>query len=215
VKHEHMKIPQATTKRLSLYYRFLQHFDNAGKERVSSKELSEAMKIDSATIRRDFSYFGALGRKGYGYDVPYLLRFFRETLDQDVETNVALVGVGNLGSAFLKYNFQKNHNTKIVVAFDTHAPMDGEIISGIPVYHPDRLEELLPNYDVEIAVLTVPSRSAQEMADRVVAQGVKGIMNFTPVRISVQEDVRVHTIDLSVELQTLIYFIKNDGKIGE
>jgi len=128
---------------------------------------------------------------------------------------VALVGVGNLGSAFLKYNFQKNHNTKIVVAFDTHAPLEGETISGIPVFHPDRLEEVLIDYGVEVAILTVPSRSAQEMADRLSAKGIKGIMNFTPVRISVPEDVRVHTIDLSVELQTLIYFIKNEGKIGE
>ena len=215
MKDEQLKIPQATTKRLPLYYRFLQHFANAGQERVSSKELSEAMKIDSATIRRDFSYFGALGRKGYGYDVAYLLRFFREALDQDVETNVALVGVGNLGSAFLKYNFQKNHNTKIVIAFDTHMPADGEVISGIPVYHPDLLEELIEAYGVEIAILTVPSRSAQEMADRLSATGIKGIMNFTPVRIAVPEEVRVHTIDLSVELQTLIYFIKNEGKIGE
>lgn len=215
MKDEQLKIPQATTKRLPLYYRFLQHFANDGKERVSSKELSEAMKIDSATIRRDFSYFGALGRKGYGYDVPYLLRFFRETLDQDVETNVALVGVGNLGSAFLKYNFQKNHNTKIVVAFDTHMPMEGEMVSGIPVFHPDRLEEMMKEYGVEIAILTVPSRSAQEMADRLASIGIRGIMNFTPVRISVPEDIRVHTIDLAVELQTLIYFIKNEAKIGE
>ena len=84
-------------------------------------ELSEAMKIDAATIRRDFSHFGALGRKGYGYDVQYLVDFFRTILDQDVETNVALFGVGSLGNAFLKYNFQKKHNTRIIMAFDPKA----------------------------------------------------------------------------------------------
>ena len=136
------KIPQATTKRLPLYYRFLQNFASEGKKRISSQELSEAMKIDSATIRRDFSYFGALGKKGYGYDVLYLLEFFRQTLDQDEGANVALIGVGNLGNAFLKYNFQKNHNTRIVVAFDSKAPHEGMEVSGIPVYHPDRLEEM-------------------------------------------------------------------------
>ena len=93
------KIPQATTKRLPLYYRFIQNFANEGKKRISSKELSDAMKIDPATIRRDFSYFGALGKKGYGYDVQNLLSFFRETLDQDEATRVALIGVGNLGNA--------------------------------------------------------------------------------------------------------------------
>ncbi|MBD7986211.1 redox-sensing transcriptional repressor Rex [Sporosarcina sp. Sa2YVA2] len=206
------KIPQATSKRLPLYYRFLQNFANAGKKRISSSELSEAMKIDAATIRRDFSHFGALGRKGYGYDVDHLLTFFRQALDQDEETDVALIGVGSLGNAFLKYNFQKNHNTRIVVAFDPKAPNDGKSISEIPVYHPDMIEEKIKELGINLVILTLPSRAAQEIADRLVKIGVKGILNFTPVRLSVPDWMRVHTIDLSVELQALIYFIKNDVK---
>ena len=101
------KIPQATAKRLPLYYRFIKNLYSSGKQRVSSKELSESVKVDSATIRRDFSYFGALGKKGYGYNVNYLLSFFRKTLDQDAITKVVLIGVGNLGTAFLHYNFIK------------------------------------------------------------------------------------------------------------
>ncbi|MFS0577044.1 redox-sensing transcriptional repressor Rex [Sporosarcina sp. 179-K 3D1 HS] len=212
MSEETSKIPQATSKRLPLYYRFLQNFANAGKKRVSSSELSEAMKIDAATIRRDFSHFGALGRKGYGYDVQYLVDFFRQTLDQDEETDVALIGVGSLGNAFLKYNFQKNHNTRIVVAFDPKAPLDGKSISGIPVYHPDKIEEKIKELGVEVVILTVPSRVAQEITDRLVAIGLKGILNFTPVRLAVPDWLRVLTIDLSVELQSLIYFIKNDVK---
>ena len=203
------KIPQATTKRLPLYYRFLQNFANEGKQRISSQELSEAMKIDSATIRRDFSYFGALGKKGYGYDVLDLLDFFRETLDQNEATNVALIGVGNLGNAFLKYNFQKNHNTKIVVAFDSKAPREGVKINDIPVYHPDCLEEMYKKYGAEMAILTVSSKSAQPMADRLAAMNAKGILNFTPLRLSVPESMKVMNIDLSVELQALIYLIRN------
>ena len=203
------KIPQATTKRLPLYYRFLQNFANEGKQRISSQELSEAMKIDSATIRRDFSYFGALGKKGYGYDVTDLLAFFRETLNQNEATNVALIGVGNLGNAFLKYNFQKNHNTKVVVAFDSKAPIEGIEISGIPVYHPDRLEEKYEKYGAELAILTVSSKSAQPMADRLAAMNAKGILNFTPNRLTVPESMKLMNIDLSVELQALIYLIRN------
>ncbi|MEZ7172127.1 redox-sensing transcriptional repressor Rex [Sporosarcina sp. OR05] len=206
------KIPQATSKRLPLYYRFLQNFANAGKKRVSSSELSEAMKIDAATIRRDFSHFGALGRKGYGYDVHHLLTFFRQTLDQDEETDVALIGVGSLGNALLKYNFQKNHNTRIVIAFDSKAPNDGKLISDIPVFHPDMIEEKIKELGINLVILTLPSRAAQEMADRLVKIGVKGILNFTPVRLDVPRWMHVHTIDLSVELQSLIYFIKNDVK---
>lgn len=205
---EQAKIPQATTKRLPLYYRFLQNFSNAGQTRISSQELSEVMKIDSATIRRDFSYLGAFGKKGYGYDVQSLLEFFRKTLDQEEATNVALIGVGNLGSAFLKYNFQRNHNTKIVLAFDSNSPAEGEHISGIDTYHPDLIEDMIAEYEVEVVILTVPARSAQEVTDRLATTSIKGILNFTPVRIAVPDHIRVQTIDLSVELQTLIYQIK-------
>ena len=210
MKPESLKIPQATSKRLPLYYRFLQNFSNAGKQRVSSQELSEAMKIDSATIRRDFSQFGALGRKGYGYDVQHLLAFFRQALDQDEETNVALIGVGSLGTAFLKYNFHKNHNTPIVIAFDTSATDEGTTVSDIPVFEPSKLEEKIQEYGIELVILTVPSRAAQEVTNRLIQTSVKGILNFTPVRLTVPDSIRVHTIDLSVELQTLIYFIKQD-----
>lgn len=204
-----MKIPQATAKRLPLYYRFLQNFADEGKKRISSQELSEAMKIDSATIRRDFSYFGALGKKGYGYDVLYLLEFFRRTLNQDEETNVALIGVGNLGNALLKYNFQKNHNTRIVVAFDTKAPDEGTTINDIPVFHPDRLEEKYKEYKAELAILTVSAKSAQDMTNRLVKMNAKGILNFTPVRLSVPESLKLMNIDLTVELQALIYLLRN------
>jgi len=206
------KISQATSKRLPLYYRFLQNFAAAGKKRVSSSELSEVMKIDAATIRRDFSNFGALGRKGYGYDVDYLVDFFRNTLDQDEETDVALIGVGSLGSAFLKYNFHKNHNTRIVLAFDPKAPKEGKSMSGIDVFHPDLIQEKIKENGIELVILTVPAHSAQEVTDGLVDLGIKGILNFTPVRLAVPDTIRVHTIDLSAELQTLIYFMKNDVK---
>ena len=210
MKPEVPRIPQATTKRLPLYYRFLQSFHNAGHKRVSSQELSEAMKIDSATIRRDFSHFGALGKKGYGYDVPTLLEFFRKTLDQDEAANVALIGVGSLGTAFLKYNFQKNHNTKIVVAFDTKAPVEGTTISDIPVYHSSVMLEKLEEYGIELVIFTLPSRAAQQVADQLESSSIKGILNFTPIRLQTTDAIRVHTIDLSVELQTLIYLIRNE-----
>lgn len=205
-----VKIPQATAKRLPLYYRFIQNFASNGKERVSSKELSEAMKIDSATIRRDFSHFGALGKKGYGYDVQHLLQFFSDTLYQDEVTNVALIGVGNLGTALLKYNFQKKQNTRIVVAFDSKAPLEGTMISNIPVYHPDVLEEKYIEYGAELAILTVSTASAQKTADRLSAIHAKGILNFTPVRLTVPDSMKLFTIDLSVELQALIYLIRNN-----
>ncbi len=205
---DQQKIPQATAKRLPLYYRFIQNLSLSGKQRVSSAELSEAVKVDSATIRRDFSYFGALGKKGYGYNVNYLLSFFRETLDQDDITRVALIGVGNLGTAFLHYNFTKNNNTKIEMAFDVSEEKVGTEIGGIPVYHLDELEERLSN-DIQVAILTVPATVAQSVSDRLAETNVHGILNFTPARLNVSENIRIHHIDLAVELQTLVYFLKN------
>lgn len=201
------RIPQATAKRLPLYYRFLSNLHNQGKTRVSSKELSEAVKVDSATIRRDFSYFGALGKKGYGYNVDYLLQFFKTTLEQDEVTEVVLVGVGNLGTAFLNYNFMRNNNTKIVMAFDRSREMAGTKIGGVPIHHIDDLEEKIG--DVEVAILTVPASAAQDITDRLVDRGIKGILNFTPARLTLPDNVRVHHIDLSVELQSFVYFLKN------
>ncbi|MFD1708537.1 redox-sensing transcriptional repressor Rex [Siminovitchia sediminis] len=207
--NEETKIPQATAKRLPLYYRFLKNLHASGKQRVSSAELSEAVKVDSATIRRDFSYFGALGKKGYGYNVNYLLTFFRKTLDQDELSKVALIGVGNLGTAFLNYNFLKNNNTKIALAFDVDPAKIGKEISGVPVYDMNELEERLQKEDVMVAILTVPSSAAQTITDRIVKTDIKGILNFTPARLNVPPSIRVHHIDLAVELQSLIYFLKN------
>lgn len=209
MSNETLKIPQATAKRLPLYYRFLKNLHSSGKQRVSSAELSEAVKVDSATIRRDFSYFGALGKKGYGYNVNYLLTFFRKTLDQDELTKVALIGVGNLGTAFLNYNFLKNNNTKIEIAFDVDESKVGTFIGDVMVYHMDDVEAKIVESDVQVAILTVPAPVAQNITDKLVKANVKGILNFTPARLNVPSSIRVHHIDLAVELQSLIYFLKH------
>ncbi|MGC4378798.1 redox-sensing transcriptional repressor Rex [Fictibacillus sp. Mic-4] len=209
MNQEQTKIPQATAKRLPLYYRFIQNLSASGKQRVSSAELSEAVKVDSATIRRDFSYFGALGKKGYGYNVNYLLSFFRKTLNQDEVTKVALIGVGNLGTAFLHYNFTKNNNTKIELAFDIAPEKVGKKIADVPIYHIDEIVKRLKGTEIDVAILTVPVNSAQSIADRLVEAGMKGILNFTPARLTIPEYIRVHHIDLAVELQSLIYFMKH------
>jgi redox-sensing transcriptional repressor len=209
MSNEAIRIPQATAKRLPLYYRFLKNLHSSGKQRVSSAELSEAVKVDSATIRRDFSYFGALGKKGYGYNVNYLLSFFRKTLDQDELTKVALIGVGNLGTAFLNYNFLKNNNTKIEMAFDVDDHKVGKLIGDISVYHMDDIEEKIVEAGVQVAILTVPAPAAQNITDQLVKANIKGILNFTPARLNVPSSIRVHHIDLAVELQSLIYFLKH------
>ncbi|ALV22687.1 MAG: redox-sensing transcriptional repressor Rex [Carnobacterium sp.] len=202
-----LKVPKATAKRLPIYYRYLRFLHDAGKERVSSTELSAAVKVDSATIRRDFSYFGALGKRGYGYDVEDLMNFFSKTLKQDRLTNVALIGVGNLGHALLNYNFHQSNNMRISAAFDINKEIVGTILSGVPVYPMSEMVEQLRLQQIEVVILTVPTEVAQETTNDLAEAGVKGIMNFTPIRISVPKSIRVQNVDLTNELQTLIYFL--------
>ncbi|WP_283587384.1 redox-sensing transcriptional repressor Rex [Limosilactobacillus viscerum] len=203
------KIPRATARRLPIYYRYLTILLNANKERVSSTELSEAVQVDSATIRRDFSYFGELGKRGYGYDVASLLKFFKGILHQDSLVSVALVGVGSLGSALLNFNFHQDTNLRISAAFDTKPELANKIKSGIPVYPATDIKKQLKEQQIDIVILTVPGEHAQQVADQLVDAGVRGILNFSPVRLSVPKGVQVQNIDLTNELQTLIYFIKN------
>ena len=210
-----IKIPKATARRLPLYYRYLILLNEEGKEKVSSTELSEAVQVDSASIRRDFSYFGALGKRGYGYDVKSLLGFFKKILNQDTLTNVALIGVGNLGHALLNYNFKRSNNIRISCAFNINSDLTGKIVSGVPVYDMKDMIEQIREQQITIAILTVPQTNAQKTANEIVEAGVRGIMNFTPVRLSAPAGVRIQNVDLATELQTLVYFLESDKKIED
>lgn len=209
------KIPKATAKRLPLYYRYLKYLHSSGKKKVSSADLSEAVKIDSATIRRDFSYFGALGKRGYGYDVEDLMNFFSRQLNQEQLTNVALVGIGHLGQALLNYNFQGQNSIRISAGFDVDENITNTILEGVPIYHTDDLSEQVAAQQFEVAIIAVPGQHGQEIADKLVDAGIKGIMNFTPIRLAVPDDVRVLNVDLSNELQSLIYFVQYSDNIED
>lgn len=203
-------IPKATVKRLPLYYRYLRILNNAGKHKVSSTELSEAIQVDSATIRRDFSYFGELGKRGYGYDVEDLMHFFGKILNDDQLTNVALVGVGNLGSALLKFKFHQSNSIRVSCAFDVKEDIVGRIVDGIPVYPLDNMVEQIKLQQIEIAILTLPAQQAQQVVDQLADAGIKGILNFTAARLTAPEDVIIQSVDLTNELQTLIYFLHHN-----
>ena len=139
-----------------------------------------------------------------------MLSFFKKILNQDTLTNVALVGVGNLGRALLNYNFKRSNNIRISCAFDINKKITGRILSGVPVYDMKDLKQQLSDQQISIAILTVPSTAAQKTTDEMVDAGVKGIMNFTPIRLSAPASVRVQNVDLATELQTLIYFLDSE-----
>jgi redox-sensing transcriptional repressor len=204
------RIPNATMKRLPLYYRYFKQAEEAAVDRVSSREISEALDIDSATIRRDFSYFGELGRKGYGYNVKSLLNFFMEHIQGTDKKNIVLVGVGNLGSALLNYKFNNlSDKMNVVAGLDSNEELIGSKINDVMIHHERELEDIIKAEKVEVAILTLPVSASQEMAERLVDAGVKGILNFTPTRLDLDKNIYVHNIDLGVELQALFFYMKN------
>ncbi|MEX2805641.1 redox-sensing transcriptional repressor Rex [Streptococcus sp. H31] len=202
-------IPRATAKRLSLYYRIFKRFYADNVEKASSKQIADAMGIDSATVRRDFSYFGELGRRGFGYDVTKLMNFFADILNDHSTTNVLLVGCGNIGRALLHYRFHDRNKMQIALAFDRD---DNELVGtktsdGIPIYGISTIKDHIQKTDIKTAILTVPSTQAQEVADLLVDAGIKGILSFAPVRLNLPKSVIVQYVDLTSELQTLLYFM--------
>lgn len=206
---DQVKIPRATLKRLPLYYRFVSSLKSKGIDRVNSKAISDALQIDSATIRRDFSYFGELGKKGYGYNIDSLLDFFKSELSESDMIEIAIVGVGNLGKALLTYNFSIHDDMTITEAFDVKEDVIGQKIGNVIVKDNDELITTLKKEEIDVVILTTPERVAQKVADELVQAGVKGILNFTPGRINTPSDVQVHQIDLGIELQSLLFFMKN------
>ncbi|CAA3732128.1 Redox-sensitive transcriptional regulator (AT-rich DNA-binding protein) [Staphylococcus aureus] len=206
---DQVKIPRATLKRLPLYYRFVSSLKSKGIDRVNSKAISDALQIDSATIRRDFSYFGELGKKGYGYNIDSLLDFFKSELSESDMIKIAIVGVGNLGKALLTYNFSIHDDMTITEAFDVKEDVIGQKIGDVIVKDNDELITTLKKEEIDVVILTTPERVAQKVADELVQAGVKGILNFTPGRINTPSDVQVHQIDLGIELQSLLFFMKN------
>ncbi|HDZ6412710.1 redox-sensing transcriptional repressor Rex [Staphylococcus aureus] len=206
---DQVKIPRATLKRLPLYYRFVSSLKSKGIDRVNSKAISDALQIDSATIRRDFSYFGELGKKGYGYNIDSLLDFFKSELSESDMIKIAIVGVGNLGKALLTYNFSIHDDMTITEAFDVKEDVIGQKIGNVIVKDNDELITTLKKEEIDVVILTTPERVAQKVADELVQAGVKGILNFTPGRINTPSDLQVHQIDLGIELQSLLFFMKN------
>ena len=205
-------LPKATAKRLSLYLRYLKMLKDSGVGRIKSNEFSQITQVPSATIRRDFSYLGELGRSGYGYDVPYLIEVFDRILNTDEEKRIALVGYGNLGKALKHNNFRRNENLNIVCVFDNDPEILGQVIDGEMIYPINRFAEIVKEKNVTVAISTVPSKYSQSAIDQIVQGGVSAILNFAPDRVKVPEHVNIQYIDLMTELQTLIYF---DEKYSE
>ncbi|QIL46914.1 redox-sensing transcriptional repressor Rex [Vagococcus coleopterorum] len=204
-----LKIPNATAKRIPLYYRYLRTLAESNVERIKSQEFSQLIQIPSATIRRDFSHFGELGRSGYGYDVSYLIEVFGHILNTQVKKPLAVVGAGDLGKALAKNNFRRNDNLQIEAIFDNNPEIIGTMVNGIEVQSVKDFSKVIKAKGITTAISTVPSKYSQDAVNHMVEAGITAILNFAPGRVTVPDNVKVQYIDLTTELQTLIYFDEN------
>lgn len=209
------KIPKATVKRLPFYRRYFESLHEQGIQRILSSQLGDMLKIDPATIRRDFSYIGELGRQGFGYEVNKVLHALNDFLDLNNVEQCILIGVGNLGKAFLQYNVMKsqmqNHINPIEItnAFDISSDVIGRTFSGIDVIHINKLEETIKKDNIKIAILSVPAKNANEIAERLETAGIRAIFNFSAMSLNVSRAVYVYEVDLLNELQSFLFFFKN------
>jgi redox-sensing transcriptional repressor len=205
---ESRRIPKAVIKRLSLYSRVLQDLEIKSVDKVSSRELSEQLGLNPAQVRKDLAYFGQFGVPGVGYYVAELRQQIKRILRTDREVRVAIAGVGALGMALMSYGGFARQGFQIVGAFDIDPAKVGMTIRGVPVFHIDDLEERIRLLGVDILALTLQPESAQPVADRAVRSGITAILNFVPRRLVVPPYVKVHYVDLSIELESLAYYLK-------
>lgn len=206
---EERKISRAVISRLPRYYRYLGELSEEGVERISSKELSERMKVTASQIRQDLNNFGGFGQQGYGYNVRYLYNEIAKILGIDRQHNIIIIGAGHLGQAIANYANFERRGFLIQAMFDVDPNLFGKTVRGARVYSLDSLEKFISENDIQIAALTIPKARAMEVADRLVKLGIKAIWNFAHIDLTVPGDVIVENVHLSESLMRLSYRVSN------
>jgi redox-sensing transcriptional repressor len=202
-----LRLSRASVGRLSLYLRRLEGLHAEGVGRVSSGLLGEALGVTDTQVRKDLASLGRLGHPGIGYDVSDLITAIRSTLGIDREWAAALVGVGNLGRALLRYQGLAARNFRIVALFDTDPAKVGQVAEGLVVHPTSRMGEVIPPAGAELGILTVPASAAQNVADELIAAGVKGLLNFAPGVVRAPAGVSVVNVDLTMQLEQLAFLV--------
>jgi len=199
------QISDSTVRRLSHYYRVLEEVEGEGKRVISSRRLAEREGITSAQVRKDLSCFGSFGRRGLGYNVAHLRDEIRGILGLDRRWRVAIVGAGNVGAALLAYRGFAKQGFDVVAVFDRDPQRIGQKIGDLIVHSTDEMATIAAEQRVDMGVIATPVRAAQEVADQLVAVGVRGILNFAPRKLFVPPQVALRNVDMSVELESLSF----------
>jgi redox-sensing transcriptional repressor len=207
------QVSELTTNRLSVYLRCLNVLDGAGVRTISSQALAEQFHLNAAQIRKDLAYFGEFGVRGVGYYVRDLKRHLRQILGIDRKLRVAIIGAGNLGLALADYPGFRQEGFEISALFDNlSAKVGQQSRGGVPIYDIHDLRKIARRDGIKIAVIAVPAASAQDVVGLVVAAGIKAVLNFSPGTLEVPRDVKLKSVDLTVSLESLSFFLaQGDG----
>lgn len=203
------RIADSTVRRLSLYLRFLEEFENAGLTTVSSDELAARGGTTSAQVRKDLSFFGSFGKRGLGYQVAELTQRMRRILGLERDWRVVIVGVGKIGAALAQYEGFRQRGFRIVGLYDSDPAKIGREMYGLTVRSIASLAADNRERPVDIAVIAVPATAAQRAVDQVVGAGIMGIMSFAPIQLHVPADVTLNTVNMAMELERLSFALSN------
>ena len=201
------RLSRASVGRFSLYLRHLELFRREGIETVSSGHLGEALGITDAQVRKDLAYLGSLGQPGVGYAAEELIAALRRKLGIDREWLTAVVGIGNLARALLRYRGFQQQGFRIVALFDSDPAKVGQRVEGLPIHSPADMPAVIAATKAELGMITVPSEAAQEAADALAAAGIRGLLNFAPVVLRLPPRVSLVSVDLAVQLEQLAFLV--------
>jgi len=204
-----MRIAEPTVERLVQYIRFLERCRESGKRVVSSQEIGDALGIKASQVRKDLSYFGEIGKRGVGYNVEKLYQHLNSIFAPPKTWKIAMIGVGNLGEALLGYKAFESEKFRIVALFDIDPNKIGRKIHGIHCYDVEEMSKVLNEEGVEVLIITTPASAAQDVVDRATSSApIKGILNFAPTALVVPEHVILYNVDIFIELEKLLFYIK-------
>jgi redox-sensing transcriptional repressor len=198
-------IPNPAVRRLSLYLRQLEAFKRKDRRTISSKQLGESLGLTDAQVRKDLAYFGQFGHPGIGYRVDELISQLKHILGTDKTWNVLLVGAGNLGRALMAYQGFDAKGFRLAAVFDNSAQLVGHKHGPFTIQPLSELHDTIQKQHIKLGILAVPADYAQDVADQLVTAGIKGLLNFAPVSLTVPPDVALNAVDLAVQLEQIAF----------
>ena len=201
-------IPNVIIGRLPVYLRALRHMQAQGQQTTSSQELGDMVGVSAAQIRKDLSQFGEFGKQGTGYNIGFLIGKLCEILKVDRVWDVAVVGMGDMGHAIARYQGFNNRGFRVAMVFDNNPALIGQKVGEFVIRDSQKMVDTIREAGIKVAMLTVPASAAQEIANRLIEAGVKAILNYAPISLSVPHGVMVQYIDPATGLQRMTYYLE-------